>query len=639
MSKSLRVLIVEDSEEDALLIVRELEHGGYEPQFERVYRAEEMDAALDRGAWDLVIADYTMPHFSCSAALKLVQEKGLDLPFIVISGTTGEDVAVEAMKAGAHDYLLRGNLTRLATAVERELREAKLRQERKRARARLAHLNLVLPAIRAVSQHVTREKDRGTLIQKCCDSLIETRGYYTAWIAVYDQGGGFVAAAEAGLGEAFAPVLEMLTRAELPRCSAKVPAQTAAKVLGDVAVECGGSPVNPGLVGRAEMTVSLEHNQRVYGLLAVSAAPDVASDAEELELLRGAADDIAIALYGIEVEARHKRDEQALRQSEELFRFLVERAFDGINICEFDPVTLKRRLVLCNERYVQMSGYTADDLANCDDLSQLLTSDRSQETLRHEYDCIVNGAPFAGVASWKRPDCRDNTLEWSAVSTPKGDKYHVIGVDRDITERKHAEEALQQTLDTLRKSLGGAVQTIARTVEARDPYTAGHQRRVADLARAIATEMSLSQSQIDGMRMAGAVHDLGKMCVPAEILSKPARLTGPEFDMIKAHPRVGYDILDPIEFPWPVAQIVLQHHERMNGSGYPSGLSHDDILPEASIMGVADVVEAMASRRPYRPALGMDKVLDEILQNRDVLYDPHVADACLRVFEKGFVLQ
>jgi len=177
---------------------------------------------------------------------------------------------------------------------------------------------------------------------------------------------------------------------------------------------------------------------------------------------------------------------------------------------------------------------------------------------------------------------------------------------------------------------------MALTVETRDPYTGGHQRRATNLARAIATEMGLSEEQIDGIRMAGLVHDLGKISVPAGILNKPSRLTEDEFGIVQTHPQVGYDILKTIEFPWPVAQIVLQHHERMDGSGYPKGLVGKDVLLEARILAVADVVEAMSSHRPYRPALGMDKALEEISRNKGVLYDPSVVDACLKVFtEKG----
>lgn len=220
-----------------------------------------------------------------------------------------------------------------------------------------------------------------------------------------------------------------------------------------------------------------------------------------------------------------------------------------------------------------------------------------------------------------------------------GEKAYIASL-RDVTDRKRMEEELKDSLERLRKSLDGTIHAMALMGEARDPYTAGHQKRVANLATAMAKEMSLPETQVDGIRLSGIIHDLGKISVPTDILSKPGRITEHEFALIKTHPQVGHDILKTIEFPWPIAQTVLQHHERMDGSGYPQGLSGKDILVEARILGVADVVEAMASHRPYRPALGIDAALEEIEKNRGTLHDEAVADACLRLFrEKGYQLQ
>jgi len=202
---------------------------------------------------------------------------------------------------------------------------------------------------------------------------------------------------------------------------------------------------------------------------------------------------------------------------------------------------------------------------------------------------------------------------------------------------KERTEALQATLKDLQKALEGIIKAMAMTVETRDPYTAGHQQRTANLAHAIAKEMKLPEKQVEGTHLAGIIHDLGKIAVPAEILSKSTRLRDEEFRMIQIHPQVGYDILKTIEFPWSLAEIVLQHHERMDGSGYPAGLSRGEILLEARILTVADVVEAMASHRPYRPSLGIDNALQEILKSRDTFYDAEVVDVCVKLFkEKGF---
>ena len=207
------------------------------------------------------------------------------------------------------------------------------------------------------------------------------------------------------------------------------------------------------------------------------------------------------------------------------------------------------------------------------------------------------------------------------------------------TYRENLEQVVASRTAKLQETLDGVIQVIALTVESRDPYTAGHQRRVAELACAIAKEMGCSEDQVKGIRMSGMIHDLGKISVPAEILSKPSRLTDMEFGLIKTHPQIGYDILKEIDFPWPVAQVVYQHHERMDGSGYPRGLKGEEILLEARIMAVGDVVEAMASHRPYRPGLGINVALEEISKNKGAHYDPEVANACAQLFkEKGHEL-
>lgn len=210
----------------------------------------------------------------------------------------------------------------------------------------------------------------------------------------------------------------------------------------------------------------------------------------------------------------------------------------------------------------------------------------------------------------------------------------------EIDARKRLERELKQNIEKQQKSFRGIIQTLALTAESRDSYSAGHQKRVANLACCIAEEMSLSKERMAGVRLAALLHDIGKISVPDEILSKSVQLTETELNIIKGHTRIGCDILKEIEFPCPVAQIVLQHHERVNGSGYPLGLSDKDILLEAKILAVADVVDAMTSSRPYRDAFALDVALNEISQNRGILYDFNVVYACLTIFnEKGFKLE
>jgi putative nucleotidyltransferase with HDIG domain len=247
----------------------------------------------------------------------------------------------------------------------------------------------------------------------------------------------------------------------------------------------------------------------------------------------------------------------------------------------------------------------------------------------------------------------------STIAVPLVHEGEVVGVLNVYSERKDAfgdeevnfltevagdivigiralqlKKDLERSLEGLRRSLNETVQAITLMSEMRDPYTAGHQRRVAKLASAVAQQMGLPDKQVESIRMAGLLHDVGKTCIPAEILSKPGPITDREFAIVKTHPQASHEILKRIEFGWPVAEMVLQHHERLDGSGYPSGLSGEGITVEARILGVADVIEAMSSHRPYRPALSTGAALAEISQKKGVLYDPEVVDACLTLFRR-----
>lgn len=204
-----------------------------------------------------------------------------------------------------------------------------------------------------------------------------------------------------------------------------------------------------------------------------------------------------------------------------------------------------------------------------------------------------------------------------------------------VLETRRSEDHLQSSLDRQEKAFEGVFKAMSLTLEIRDPYMAGHQHRVSSLAVAIAQEMNLPWEKIEGLRLAGIIHDIGKIAVPTEIMTKHGRLTKTEFKLIKDHPRVGYEMIKDIAFPWPVAHIILQHHERLDGSGYPEGLVGDAILPEARILAVADIVEAICSLRPYRPALGLEKGLEEARKGRGILYDTRAVDACIKLFRDG----
>jgi PAS domain S-box-containing protein/putative nucleotidyltransferase with HDIG domain len=331
--------------------------------------------------------------------------------------------------------------------------------------------------------------------------------------------------------------------------------------------------------------------------------------------------------------AERKQVEEALQDSEEQYRLVVENAKESIII------TQDMKVVFVNHATIGMVGYSKEiltskpftDFIHPDDLNIVVDNHIKR----------IKGEEVPPVYSF-RVISQDGTLIWceinAAVIQWKG-KPATLNFLTNITERKKADEELKKTLESLRKAVGATIQTMVSAIEMRDPYTAGHQLRSANLACAIANEMGLPNDKIEGLRMAGFIHDIGKLSIPAEILSKPTKLTNIEFSLIKEHPKSGYEMLKNVESPWPLAQIVYQHHERMNGSGYPRNLKGDEILMEARIMAVADVVEAMASHRPYRPTLGIEATLEEIEKNKGILYDDVVADACLRLFrEKGYQL-
>lgn len=325
-----------------------------------------------------------------------------------------------------------------------------------------------------------------------------------------------------------------------------------------------------------------------------------------------------------------KKVEEAVQASEEKFRTLFDSAADAIFIHDLDGNILEVNEVAC-----ERLGYKKEKIVNMT-LADIDRPKQAVGTPKRIEELYQRGHIFFETAH-EHKDGNVIPIELSSRIIDYEGKPVALSIARDITERKLAEEERKQSFERLRQSLEETVNALATAVEMRDPYTAGHQHRVTSLATAIAEEMGLSKEKIEGIRMAGVIHDVGKIRVPAEILSWPGQLTEIDFNLIKTHPQVGYDILKRIELPHQVTKIMLQHHERMDGSGYPEGLKGEKILIEARVLAVADVVEAMASHRPYRAALGIEKALEEISKNKGILYDAKVVDACLKLFvEKDF---
>ena len=328
-----------------------------------------------------------------------------------------------------------------------------------------------------------------------------------------------------------------------------------------------------------------------------------------------------------------KRVEEALRQSEQRLSLHIQQT--PLAVIEWDT---DFRVLQWNEAAEKIFGYSAAEAMGRH--ASFIVPDKHKEQVDKVWADLMDKK--GGERSTNENITKEGRAifcEWynTSLVDSAGQVIGVASLVKDGTKRKEAEESMREGLAKLRTTLKAAIDALASAIEMRDPYTAGHQERVTRLARAIAEEMGLDKERVEAIEIAGVIHDIGKLYVPAEILSKPTKLSDLEYSMIKMHAQVGYTILSKIDFPWPIAQIVHQHHEAINGSGYPQGLSGKDILLEAKILCVADVVEAMSSHRPYRPALGIQAALDEISQKRGILYDREVVDSCLKLFrEKNF---
>jgi PAS domain S-box-containing protein/putative nucleotidyltransferase with HDIG domain len=344
-------------------------------------------------------------------------------------------------------------------------------------------------------------------------------------------------------------------------------------------------------------------------------------------LVAGSGKVIGVASLVQDVTERF-RTETALRDSEELYRRLVASIPDLIIRTD-----LSGNVLFANEVANRMYGEAGPEgLVGLNVFDFVAPEDREKAVFasRRMFDKKI-GPQEIGLV-FKSGGTIPFEIDGAILRDAEGDPYSIVYLCRNITERKRAETDLREGLTKLRSTLKASIDSLSSAIEMRDPYTAGHQERTTRLARAIACEMGLPEESVEAIEIAGVIHDIGKLYVPAEILSKPTKLTDLEYALIKMHAQAGFTILSKIDFPWPIARIVHEHHELVNGSGYPQGLAGKDILLEARILCVADVVEAMSSHRPYRPALGVGAALEEIALKRGILYDREVVDACLRLF-------
>lgn len=321
---------------------------------------------------------------------------------------------------------------------------------------------------------------------------------------------------------------------------------------------------------------------------------------------------------------------EAARSSERYFRNTFEQAAVGIA-----HVALDGRWLRVNGKLCEILGYSSDELRTL--TFQDITHPADIDTDLAEKQRLIDGE-ISTCALEKRYLRKDGSTLWANLTVSLhrdggGAPEYFISVVEDISARKHAESTATTAVAALDKAMLQLVHSLARSVEKRDPYTAGHHERTSLLAGAIAARMNLPPQQQEGIRLGAQIHDLGNIYVPTEILNRPGRLNDYEMALVKTHPQVGYDILKDVELPWPVQDMILQHQERLDGSGYPQALKGDAIILEARIIAVADVVEAMTSHRPYRPALSLAQTTAELRNGRGLLYDAAVVDACLAEIE------
>jgi PAS domain S-box-containing protein len=715
--KSLRVLIVEDSEEDALFLIRNLKKGGYNPVYERVYTASLMKKAINEKQWDIILCDYKLPGFNVTAAISILKETNTDIPIIIVSGIIGEETAIECMRLGARDYLMKDKLSRLCTAIARELEDAKVRKKGKRTKEKLLHEEhrfrvlaeqssdiIVLfnpegtilyenPAVEKILGFNVKERigssifdlihpddlkiatDKFRIMNKKANALAErfeirlrhkNGGWHTfevtVSIIINDEKieGGIINLRDITKRKQEEEEISKLT--SVVRFSSEL--VNLATLDGKMIFlnEAGSRMLGiaPDKVGEysimdviPEFLHSKVRNELLPPLLAGN---NWEGELQYRNVRTGHLTNVYAMTFDIKDTTtgkpfcianvsrditKSKKAEEALKQSEEKYRLLADHMKDQVWLMDLD---LKWKYI--SPSLEKLLGYNLEELIQLP-LAKLLPTTSLKKAMEHFSTQLSKAITSSKPSSTKNLVelefiCKNGQLLWaecafSFIRDEKGKPLSILGESRDITERKRAEEKLQQTLESLKRAVGTTIQVLVSALEVRDPYTAGHQSRVADLACAIATEMGLDKGEIEGIRMAGSIHDIGKLSIPAEILTKPTKLTDNEFALIKVHSETGYDMLKDVESPWPLAQIVYQHHERMDGSGYPNNLKGDKIILDARIMAVADVVEAMASHRPYRAALGMEKALDEIMKNKGILYDEIVADICLKLFtEKGY---
>jgi PAS domain S-box-containing protein len=682
----LRVLCLEDSPADAELVAETLAAGGYELEFDQAAGRERFAELLAGSPYDVILADYSLPSFSGRDALAMAAEISPATPFIFVSGTIGEETTVELLKAGADDCVLKDRLARLPFAVSRAIAEKAAERELRESE----NLNREILEYDGIGVSYFSLEGRVLLLNRKAAKdlgIAHREGYIGKSVTeLFGEAEGGVILRRLRDTAASPEPLEYEDHIDLPSgrlwlasvCIRSCDAD--GKVVGvhvhvlDVTerkraeqelrdseerLSLTLEATNDGMWDWNVTSGEAVHNARFCTMLgyepdelppgldtfrALIHPQDLPAFGENAEaLLRGAQDQV--------------HDELRLRTKTGAWRWMLTRVKVVKRDAEGGALRLVGTLTDVTERrnaeaaadaaasaWRQTFDAMADSVAVFDGEGIVRHCNAATGALAGRERADILGRPcyevFHGAGDF-RADCPQRRAHQSGVSESgfterEGRSYRVTFVPQ-LDEAGRVSGGVQVLTDVteLKRVTEGVIAALTRSIEARDPYTAGHQHRVSELAVAIGRHLGLEGERLRGLEVAGLLHDLGKITIPAEILSKPGRLTETEFALIKGHPEASFEVLAAIDFHWPVAKIARQHHERLDGSGYPRGLKDEEILLEAKILAVADVVEAMISHRPYRAALSLETALAEIEGGAGSRYDAAACEAAVALFREG----
>jgi len=636
---AIKILLIDDSEDELFLLEDELFQQDIKAEIVRIDTEQAMLEALSGQNFDLLLVDYVMPSFSAPKAIECYHQLGLDLPLIVMSGQVGEDTAIEMMRAGAHDYISKQNRLRLIPAIKRELADYKQREEKRHTEKILSELenrnNLILKATGSGIFGIDLQ-GKCTFINPAAANIL---GYHrneliganshSSWHYQYPNGSHYP--------QNKCPICKTLKNNE--------------KKQGEEYFIRKDGTFFPVLY----YAMPLKKDEQIIGV--VISFSDISEQKQTQEDLLKTNRSLTTLSECNQILIRADNENKLLN---DICRVLHTSGKYNLAWISFNNDNDKQSL---KPIAWQPQNKNIDSLLNLlQNTDKKLPSPEykalySGETIFERQDLLKSEIPWVKILN------KQEIKTWIALPLIYNQKvnnkkvFAILNVLSDsIDDHFSSEVALLEELagdiafglnvirtqiehnkfqQDISKSLLQTIKVLGSTTEKRDPYTAGHQQRVSQLAVLIAKKMNLEEQQVEGIRLGAIIHDIGKIYVPAEILNRPGKLSAIELEMIKEHAQAGYDIIKDIDFPWPLASMIWQHHERLDGSGYPNQLKSDEIIFEAKILAVADVVEAITNHRPYRASLGIDTAISEIKQGAGRVYDLAIVTACLDVLNEN----